>query len=331
MNTPPMSLGCVLNAAEGQLDIILYEFPQVHTSETTPYTPSHSGVSESHTGNSHAYLSTPCPQMLCAQQWHAPTKGAELLTPALQSLCALQKIALKDICHFACVHGPGSFTGIRLTMGTVAAIRRITGAHNASIDYMQALALTGALAISPLFAQKKLHFCVLTHAKRHVVHCQYFTCAISQESPSSWHSFPQAHSPAFLCAPQDIFTQLPPAMRKEEEKNTPIFLLGSGLVRHEEILTPLIQDQRQIFQDISENPSLATSPFMLPIEHPSPAALCLLASTASYHQQDIDPLYVRPCDAVENLSHIAQKQGMDADKAHARLAEILRSTPRESM
>ncbi len=267
------ALACVLNAAEGRLDIILYqEQPAAH------------------------------PLIVCAQSWHAPTKGAELLTPALQALCSLQKIQPHAIQRFACVHGPGSFTGIRLTMGTVAAIRRITGASNAGIDYMQALALTAALQVQNIWPDRPLAFCVLTHAKRNLVHCQYFTHEPQQ--------IPQECQQAFLCPPMEIFAAKPTQVSSE----TPLFVLGSGYLRHEQNIKELCPSQ----------PFLYT----LQLEQPSPLALCLLANKASYHQHDLEPLYVRPCDAVENLSHIAQKQGMDPEKAHARLQEILHTEPR---
>ncbi len=310
MNTSH-TLRCLLNAAEGQLDIILYESSQLATSRPSMLCPQN-------------------PRILCAQSWLAPTKGAELLTPALQSLCTLQKIPLKDITHFACVHGPGSFTGIRLTMSTVAAIRRITGASNASIDYMQALALTAALNLAPVFAKKELYFCVLTHAKRHVVHCQYFSLSAQQEAheycenvmhdahtgmPNPFGTppyLPQSQGPAFLCAPENILAHKPQTLHTHK---APLFILGSGLMRHYEVISPLLQAQD----------------FALPLEQPSPKALCLLAENVSYHEHDLEPLYVRPCDAVENLNAIAQKQGMDATQAHARLQILLNARPEENI
>ncbi len=257
------ALYCVLNAAEGQLDILL--------------------ANEEH--------------MLTAQSWHAPTRGAEILTPALQSTLRIQKLTPAHITHFACVHGPGSFTGLRLTMGTVAAIRRITKAVNASIDYMQALALTAYDALNANAQQDKHHcahtVCVLTHARRQLVHAQWYTCTAE--------NLPKAHGPAELISPQALLTQW-----QAHAKGQPLYVLGSGLERN----AATFADAPQCVQ---------TLPFM----HPSPKALLTLARHAEYHNQDLEPLYIRPCDAVENLDHIAQKQGMDAAKAHERLAQLL--------
>ncbi len=263
-----MDLYCVLNASEGQLDIILAD-TQAKDS------------------------------LLVAQSWQAPTRGAEILTPALQSLLHIQKLNPSHITHFACVHGPGSFTGIRLIMGTVAAIRRITGASNASIDYMQALALTaqhsleesGALATS---LTEQTCIAVFTHARRNLVHAQFFQLG---------HALPYPLGPAQLLSPEDACTH----MQDLRAAGKHIYMLGSGLKRNAAIFD-----------------AHAADIFALPYVHPSAKALYELSLAASYTNQDLEPLYIRPCDAVENLNSIAQKQGMDSAKAHETLASLLK-------
>ncbi len=264
---------CVLNAAEGQLDII---------------------VSKGADG-----------QMLSAHSLHAPTRGAEMLTPALQSVCELYGLSPQDINRFACVHGPGSFTGLRLVMSTVAAIRRITGAANAGIDYMQALALTLMLTLQKLPTseeQKTIHACVLTHARRNLVHAQFFSFTFPKNIDAlKLEDLPTAMGEVLLISPAELVESL-------SNKQTPLFMLGTGLVSN-----------RAYLQE-----SCAKLPIsFVDIQRPSLEALNLLAQHATYHHDDLQPLYIRPCDAVENLTHIAEKQGMDGEKAHARLRELL--------
>ncbi len=279
---------CVLNAAEGQLDIILNKASESPGSQEV--------------------------EMLSAHSISAPTKGAEILTPALQNLCALHGITPQDIERYACVHGPGSFTGLRLIMSTVAAIRRITGASNAGIDYMQALALTAQLRLQSL--QTCLHkpsgeyrLCVLTHARRNLVHYQCFSTQIS----AGENFLPKPLGEVVLLSPVAVAQALTHFVGSE----TPMCMLGSGVQRN--------------MLSLQENlPSIAMSAnqktTFLDILHPSVEALSLLAQHAQYHNDDLQPLYIRPCDAVENLTHIAQKQGMDADAAHARLQELLQKS-----
>ncbi len=262
---------CILNAAEGQLDIILAQ-------EDT---------------------------ILTAQSWHAPTRGAEILTPALENLWQIHKINPTHITRYACVHGPGSFTGIRLIMGTVAAIRRLNGASNASIDYMQALALT---------AQQKLveyteipqdtPIAVLTHARRNLVHAQFFSLNVL--------GLPIAHAPAQLLTPQEAKEHMHTLTQhaEQEKQGAKLYALGSGIARNMAIFA-------------EKDPHIT----LLSTVHPSAKALHSLALEAHYHKQDLEPLYIRPCDAVENLDHIAQKQGMDSAVAHEALANLLKKAP----
>ena len=57
------------------------------------------------------------------------------------------------------------------------------------------------------------------------------------------------------------------------------------------------------------------------------AALCLLARHGDYADQDIEPLYVRPCDAVENLPQIAPRVGLTEEHAAAALDAMLERAP----
>ena len=109
--------------------------------------------------------------LLCAQEWHRADRATEILAPALQELCARLGISLMDVRRIACVRGPGSFTGIRLVLTTAAALRRVTGARLAALDYMQALATSAVMARGMLWGGQ-VH--VLTHARRNLVHYQPF-------------------------------------------------------------------------------------------------------------------------------------------------------------
>ncbi len=258
-------LTCVLNAAEGQLNIVL--------------------------GNSEG--------IICAQNWttsaKSQLKGAEILTPALNFVLSLGKYKPHDVERFACVYGPGSFTGIRLVLGTVSAIRRITRAQNASIDFLQAIALD-----AQNFAQnicecrsEEGQIWVLTHARRDIVHCQSF----------SMDSMPRPLTEAKLSTTAEVIKYLQAAPANS-------LVLGSGFVRNKDIFAPALPDTMQAFE----------------YENPSAEALWKLATEAQYHNNDIEPLYIRPCDAVENLDYIAKKQGVEPAYAHARLDELLKQS-----
>ncbi len=289
MHNHQSQLSCILNAAEGQLDIVL-----CLKADTEPSTPADINSA-----------------LLSAHSFYAPNKGAEILTPALQNLCSIHKIVPADIKYFACVHGPGSFTGIRLLMSTVAAIRRITGASNAGIDYMQALAQSLALQIlvmpkNILLTNKSAHICVLTHARRNLVHCQHFSINFLPDTLPLATALEQVR----LITPLEAAKEL----CHVAEEEIPVFVLGSGLQKNSvDIENYYYKEKLPASHDIH----------FVPMVHPTVSALQMLAGCAQYHNNDLEPLYVRPCDAVENLSHIAEKQGMDAKTAHNRLQELL--------
>ena len=66
---------------------------------------------------------------------------------------------------------------------------------------------------------------------------------------------------------------------------------------------------------------------MSAITRPSPGSLCLLARHADYFDEDLEPLYVRPCDAVENLPQIAEKMNRDPQETAADLERMLQRLP----
>ena len=70
------------------------------------------------------------------------------------------------------------------------------------------------------------------------------------------------------------------------------------------------------------------SPFAMPrLVFPDTASLCLLARHGDYFDADVEPLYVRPCDAVENLPQLAPRMGMTGEYAVAALDTMLERSP----
>jgi tRNA threonylcarbamoyl adenosine modification protein YeaZ len=131
-------LTLVLNAAEGRLQIVLADGPE----------------------------------LLCAQDWAAFRRGTELLAPALERIFSGLRLRFFDLQRIACVRGPGSFTGIRLALSTAAALARASGALLAGLDYMQALALGVRVLEEENAASQRIW--VLKHARRDLALAQVF-------------------------------------------------------------------------------------------------------------------------------------------------------------
>ena len=251
-------LTLVLNAAEGRLQIVLADEAE----------------------------------LLCAQDWAAFRRGTELLAPALERMFSGLHLRFADLERIACVRGPGSFTGIRLVVGTAAALARAGGALLAGLDYMQALAL-GARACCA--EERDARIWVLTYARRDLALAQVF-------APDRDEALPRAVSGLELLTPEQCLHR----MRDAARAGVPLWALGSALARHAE------------FADLS-GPACRIAR----CRGPSPEDLLLLARHAEYGRHDIEPLYARPCDAVENLASIAARRGEDPASARARLESLL--------
>jgi tRNA A37 threonylcarbamoyladenosine modification protein TsaB len=157
---------------------------------------------------------------------------------------------------------------------------------------MQALAL-GARACCA--EERDARIWVLTHARRDLALAQVF-------APCRDDALPRAVSDLELLTPEQCLHR----MRDAARAGMPLWALGSALARHAE------------FADLS---GLACRIARCP--GPSPEDLLLLARHAAYGRRDIEPLYARPCDAVENLASLAARRGEDPASARARLEALL--------
>lgn len=236
--------------------------------------------------------------MLCRQEWDAPTRSTEILAPALRQMLSGLGLAPAHVGRIACVRGPGSFTGIRLILATAAALRRTTGARTAGLDYLEALARgAGRLSLPPQAGQAVW---VLTHARRDLVHARRFVWQAGGR--------PAASGPVELLPPAEAAARI----AQDGSAGLPPVVLGSALERNGETL-------RQACPDARFAPD--------GLRHPDCRDLLSLAQEAGYANADIEPLYVRPCDAVDNLPHLAARQGMAPEDAEAALERMLHAAP----
>ena len=232
--------------------------------------------------------------LVCAEEWSAPSQGTELLTPVLADMLRSLKAQPEAVTHIACVAGPGSFTGLRLVLTTAAAFRRATGARIAALNTLQALAASlPASLLSDRGEAARVR--AITHARRGLVHGQDFLCGnglpIPVGEPAMWELAAVCTSPL------------------------PHFMIGSGVTRNLAFLQNRLAEQN-------------TRVHLLPEEFDQPAPRALLALTmalpeSAWGDTDIDPLYLRPCDAVDNLGSIAGKRGQAPEEAYAELDRLL--------
>ncbi len=236
--------------------------------------------------------------LLVSQSWQVKSGGTELLTPALGMALRRLKLHVQDINRIAVVVGPGNFTGLRLGMVTAAGLAR---AHAKSAQEGQgatAKALQAPLDYTHLLAFSAHRFCafpegtrigVLTHARKNITHYGFFVVenAIVRQAAACQEL---SLSPAIL----DTQAALPLAAAD--------VLLGSGLSKNQEFFSSQPFRARFLPQQF---------------DNPTADALLTLAEQAVYAAEDPKPLYVRDCDAVENLPDISCALGQDPEKARA--------------
>ncbi|MCL1939778.1 MAG: tRNA (adenosine(37)-N6)-threonylcarbamoyltransferase complex dimerization subunit type 1 TsaB [Desulfovibrionaceae bacterium] len=253
---------------------------------------------------------------LCAQSWHAPTQGAELLTPALDHALQRLCIAPHDIGRIAAVRGPGSFTGLRLVLATASGLARAIGALQAGLDYLPLLAASALYAI-PAIAAFPRRVWVLTHARRNLIHMQGFIENRTQDVSGGPLSL-RPLCDILVCSPEEAalyLTRLEAEQPAAPDKAASL-VLGSGLTRNREGFVQALQAEAK--KSASPPPLLLPSSF----DHPSPEALQDAATNAVYGLVDPEPLYVRPADAIDNLEKIAASMGLDPEAAKKRFQEL---------
>lgn len=265
--------------------------------------------------------------ILCAQDWTAPNSSTEILSPAIAEILNILSLVPEDINAIACVNGPGSFTGIRLTLGTAAAMRRVLNIPVAGINYLQALALTAHIYLSKQIFLPEINYStdspnpntkqcicyVLSHAKRNIVHAQFYEFKANSHELSIQNAhelttpntqefaIPNMISDISIFSIEDICKQI-----QIQSASHKIYCLGSGLIRNFTLIK-----------------QLCANAHFLAIDKVCNEALNILAQACTYQHKDLEPIYTRQCDALDNLSSIAMKQGFDPDKRHAELEELL--------
>ena len=240
-------------------------------------------------------------RMLFAQEWQAESKGTELLAPALHSALHILNIPVQDIARVACVHGPGNFTGLRLVLATAAGLSRAVNAEQGGIPYLPLLAYNALAGIMP---DEGTLLWTLSHARRGLVYGQGFRVPSRNADP---------------CAPVCGVAVLRLAENSgcadfiaRHSGASPLLLLGSGVSRNENYFAEHLPQANRL-------PSR--------LDHPTPAVLLEYARNIPYGREDIPPMYIRPCDAEENLPEIAASLRLDPQKAQQKLRKLTSAFP----
>lgn len=234
-------------------------------------------------------------QLLAAQEWNAPGQAARFLAPGIRNMLDALGRQAQDISRMACVTGPGSFTGLRMSLALAEGLAAglAGGAHPSGQDGDRTgplLAGIGHLELLALEAAEAAPGAVLALAwsRRGQVYAQAFTGRTALTAPLVVQL---ADMPAFLNA-------LP----------RPLAILGGGLRRNQEFFQAHAQ----------ADPAISLLP--LHWDAPRPHALLALAAEAPFGPGPLTPAYLRASDAEDNLAAIASGRGLSEAEAQAILS-----------
>lgn len=246
-------------------------------------------------------------ELVVSQSWVMAHRGTEILAPALQQMFTLTGWKIDNLRRIGCVCGPGSFTGIRLVLATAAALRRSTRAQLAALNYLQALATSVSMAEGLQYGHK---IWVFTHARRGIVNA----CCFRSYGPVI-PSYP-LNEAVLLSSKEALYC----IQHETCGEGRLVFVCGSALKREQELRAGLDELERG---NICVQRPCVTSP--------STEALRLLGRHGDYFPRDVEPMYLRPCDAVENLSACARKMGCDAEVSSRKFTRLIERSPQSSI
>ncbi len=224
------------------------------------------------------------PRLLAAREWEAAGRFAEVLMPGLADLLKGQGLSPAHITRIACVRGPGSFTGLRIGLASVAGLAAGLDIPTTGLDHLTLLAKQAAPNLNGTLG-------VAVHGRTRQVAFQAFSC-------------PDA---APLGPVQSL--RLEQVAEAVHELPGPVRLLGTGLKRNPDFFADLAESLGQ------KEPALLGPES----ERYTPETLLEAAFEAEYSLEPVEPAYLRPSDAEENLEAIAKARGLDPDQAREML------------
>jgi len=220
-------------------------------------------------------------ELLASQEWTVPGQSARFLAPGIRHMLESLGLAPADVRGVACVHGPGSFTGLRMSLALAEGFAAGSGALLAGIDHLALLALEATQTVAGAVL-------ALSWSRRGQVYAQAFS---GENALTPACVVQLAEMPAFLSA-------LP----------RPLFVLGGGLRRN----LPIFEELALLDTALRLLPPLWDAP--------RPQALLTLAARAPFACAPLSPVYLRVSDAEDNLAAIAAGRGLSEAEAQAIVA-----------
>lgn len=165
--------------------------------------------------------------LLASQEWTVPGRSVGFIAPAIDSMLKGLNLAPADISGIASVRGPGSFTGLRLTLAAAAGF---AAGNNLPVAGLELLPLIARPLVSIL--TETIH--VTTYARRGQVYLQSFRNG-------------HAIAPAAACKATDAAAII--------ASSGPASLCGSGVRKNPEAFGQLSQAGVSILSPVHDYPA----------------------------------------------------------------------------
>lgn len=227
--------------------------------------------------------------LLYAEESEPQKNGADSLLPHLDTACRELGFTPAMISRIAAAAGPGNFMGIRLTATIAGALCRTDYNGQPAAQKLQAgINYMQALAFN-CFAKDGAVIHAVTAGTRELVHSQCFKYTDN------------------IPVPLTELKLIPFAALADTACD---FCLGSG-IRSEKAANALKNHSACILPAAFDSPSLNSLIACLP--------LC------TWQREDISPIYLKECDAIQNLPHIAKMQGRTPEESRQELERLLKA------
>ena len=189
----------------------------------------------------------------------AGRRHEETLVPAVEQVLFSAGVVMSDIDLFACASGPGSFTGVRVGLGTAKGFARALNKPLAGVSSLEALAMNGVCGGMPI--------CPMMDARRGEIFAALYTGK-----------------------PGDNLEQIIPEQVTTPERfidgiEGDILFLGDGSEVYREIIQLKLQGRAHFAGPAAHRPSAATV---------GRIALKKIDSDDSLPQREVEPRYLRP-------------------------------------
>jgi len=222
------------------------------------------------------------------------------LAPAVAEALSRAGLPPAGLAGVACVCGPGSFTGIRVSLAVAEGLRLGAGIPLWGLAYPPLVA-RAAFALRP--GAKRI--AAVVHARKGLAYVQAFSA--------------QAGRAPIPVGPVRVLAAPLAALAARELLSAPG---GQGALEDAAVAGSGLRNNREAFAAVFPEACL------LPDEAAFPGPDVLAAAATGSARDAVlppDPIYQRPSDAEENLADISRRRGMDPDRAQALLAAAMSS------